>query len=82
MEWRKFINLLPRGDRVVFSLYKKGTMVGTEEGEIKDIPISIQNFMSHKSDSEFNNFFSVFKEEVILNGPVTGEAMEFIEVRR
>jgi hypothetical protein len=38
--------------------------------------------MSHISDSEFNNFFSIFKEEVILNGPVTGEAMEFIEVRR
>jgi hypothetical protein len=82
MEWEKFINSLPRGDRVVFSLYKKGTMVGTEEGEIKDIPISIQNIMSHISDSEFNNFFSIFKEEVILNGPVTGEAMEFIEVRR
>ncbi|MCK4571870.1 hypothetical protein KAT89_02985, partial [candidate division WOR-3 bacterium] len=81
-EWKNFVNSLPSRDRVVFSLYKKGAVIGTEEGELKDIPISLHSVLSRDSDSQFIDFFSIYKEDNILLGPVRGEAIEIIEVRR
>lgn len=81
-EWKNFVNSLPSRDRVVFSLYKKGAVIGTEEGELKDIPISLHSVLSRDSDSHFVDFFSIYKEDNILLGPVRGEAIEIIEVRR
>ncbi|TET98516.1 MAG: hypothetical protein E3J23_06830 [Candidatus Stahlbacteria bacterium] len=81
-EWKNFVNSLPSRDRVVFSLYKKGAVIGTEEGELKDIPISLHSVLSRDSDSQFIDFFSIYKEDNILLGPVRGEATEIIEVRR
>ena len=81
-EWKKFINSLPSRDKVIFSLYKKGRVIGTEGGELKDIPFSLQSILNHNNNSEVHNFFSIYEKETALSGPVIGVVTEKIEVRR
>ena len=81
-DWKKFINSLPSRDRVIFSLYKKGRAIGTEGGELKDIPFSLHSILNKNNNSVIHNFFPIHREETALSGPVIGVVTEKIEVRR
>ncbi len=81
-EWKNYINDLPSRDQVIFSLYKKGRMVGTKRGELRDIPFSLQSILNGNGNLEARNLFPIYEKQITLKGPVTGVAKETIEVRR
>ena len=81
-EWKDFINTLPSHDRVVLSFYKKGSLIGTKEGELKDIPISLLSILKENDETSKHNFYLIDKKEVIFPGPVIGEDVKRIAVRR
>ncbi len=81
-EWKKFINTLPVGDQFIFSVYKKGSSLSTEVGELKNLPSSIQLVLGKKDGWVSNNLFLIEKKKIVTDGPVVGEVRKSIEIRR
>lgn len=81
-QWKNFINSIPPGDEMIFVIYKSGSSIGVEGGELKDIPVSIQNLISENENYSGNKMYPVLKKNFKLKGPVSGRAGKKISVRR
>jgi len=81
-EWKDFLNALPDPDQLILSVYKKGSSLNTEAGEIKNPPPSLKMVMEKGERKIYNDLYPLFETEMKFDGPLQGESSEVLEVRR
>jgi len=81
-EWKDFLNALPDPDQLILSVYKKGSSLNTEAGEIKNPPPSLKMVMEKGERKIYNDLYPLFETEMKFDGPLSGESSEVLEVRR
>lgn len=81
-EWKDFLNSLPYPNQLILSVYKKGSSLNTDAGEIKSPPPSLKMVMEKGERKIYNDLYPLFETELKFDGPLQGESSEVVEVRR
>lgn len=81
-EWREFLNTAPAPNQLVFSVYKKAPSLSTDAGEIKNLPPSLKLIMGGEKKKVYSDLYPIREVRIQLDGPLTGESFESVEIGR